>query len=39
MALMAILHTIAKPTAAQKILTKKEYGNVLDKAVKSQDDI
>ncbi len=39
MALMAILLTIAKPTAAQKILTKKEYGNVLDKAVKSQDDI
>ncbi|MFZ2151037.1 MAG: hypothetical protein WAZ12_04345 [Candidatus Absconditicoccaceae bacterium] len=39
MALFAILLTIANPTKAQKILTKKEIENVLDKAVKSQDEI
>lgn len=39
MALLAILMTIANPTKAQKILTKKEIENVLDKAVKSQDEI
>jgi len=39
MALLAILVTMANPTKAQKILTKKEIENVLDKAVKSQDEI
>ncbi len=39
MALLAILMTMANPTKAQKILTKKEIENVLDKAVKSQDEI
>lgn len=39
MALLAILVTIANPTKAQKILTKKEIESVLDKAVESQDEI
>lgn len=39
MALLAILMTMANPTKAQKILTKKEIETVLDKAVKSQDEI
>jgi len=39
MALIAILLNITNPTKAQKILTKKEYETILDKAVESQGEI